>query len=50
MGRPGRPDDIAAAVAFLVSDGAGFIAGTALDVDGGSALHHVPGTDTGSGR
>jgi NAD(P)-dependent dehydrogenase (short-subunit alcohol dehydrogenase family) len=31
----GKPDDIAAAVAFLASDDAGFITGTTLAVDGG---------------
>ena len=31
----GRPEDIAAAVAFLGSDDAGFITGTTLNVDGG---------------
>lgn len=35
LGRIGRPDDIAAAVVFLVGDDAGFITGAALPVDGG---------------
>ncbi|WP_214109113.1 SDR family oxidoreductase [Acrocarpospora catenulata] len=34
-GRPGRPDEIAAAVEFLVSADAGYINGTVLTVDGG---------------
>lgn len=33
--RSGMPDDIAAAVAFLASDAAGFVTGTSLIVDGG---------------
>lgn len=36
--RPGRPEDIAAAVAFLASDDASFITGTSLLVDGGMSV------------
>jgi len=35
FGRWGRPDDIGGAVVFLCSQGAGFITGTVLPVDGG---------------
>lgn len=35
MGRVGRPDEIAAAIAFLASDEASFITGTTLLADGG---------------
>jgi 3-oxoacyl-[acyl-carrier protein] reductase len=35
LGRFGRPEDIAAAAAFLVSERASFITGAFLDVDGG---------------
>ncbi|OZD87650.1 SDR family oxidoreductase [Rhodococcus sp. 05-2256-B2] len=38
-GRLGVPDDIAAAVEYLISDGAGFVTGTVLDVNGG---HFMP--------
>jgi 3-oxoacyl-[acyl-carrier protein] reductase len=35
LGRPGRPEEIAAATAWLCSDGAGYLTGTVLGVDGG---------------
>ena len=36
--RPGRPEDIAAAVAYLASDDAGFVTGTHIVVDGGMTI------------
>ena len=38
MGRPGLPEDMAAAAAYLCSPAAGFVTGTNLVVDGGEGL------------
>lgn len=38
MKRAGRPEDIAAAVAYLVSDGAGYVTGQTISVNGGRYL------------
>jgi 3-oxoacyl-[acyl-carrier protein] reductase len=38
MGRFGKPDEIAAAISFLLSEDAGFITGQTLYVDGGASI------------
>lgn len=39
VGRIGTTDDVAAQIAFLVSEDAGFITGVTADVNGGSLIH-----------
>jgi 3-oxoacyl-[acyl-carrier protein] reductase len=38
VGRPGEPDDIAAAVTYLASPQAGYVSGQIPQVNGGSVL------------
>jgi len=43
VGRIGRPEDVAAAAVFLLSDAAGFVSGATIPIDGGRAvLGHDP--------
>jgi 3-oxoacyl-[acyl-carrier protein] reductase len=43
VGRPGRPDEVAAAIAFLASESASYITGQLLIIDGGNSLQEYKG-------
>ncbi|HEX6451750.1 MAG TPA: SDR family oxidoreductase [Trebonia sp.] len=51
VGRPGYPDDISAAVAYLVSDGASYMTGQTLVLDGGGSApfaNRLPTAESGT--
>jgi len=48
MGRLGSPEDIAACVAFLLSDTSSFITGQCLCVDGGLSIRGLPEPEHGN--
>src|SRR5579864_3354711 len=43
VGRPGRPDEVAAAIAFLASESASYITGQVIIIDGGNSLQEYKG-------
>lgn len=49
LARPGRPEDVAGAVAFLCTEAAAYITGANIPVDGGWTIGDAPGALPGDG-
>src|SRR4029078_3083986 len=47
IGRAGAPDEVAAVIAFLASDGASYVTGQGIVVDGGNTIQEFKGPSGG---